>query len=160
MRWQQWSHSPGLIYLRDGIMNSLWHLIWPSLLFWVSARIRGLIQAASASRLMCPVPSYASKWRVQCILLRPKASVTPRPCHAIEFCTFCLEICNHASLVWVIVLQWLSSFFLIFISASTTVQDPLRKAICGRQKHNLHFIESREKELQGLTLGQLQRWLN
>lgn len=39
LRWQQWSHSPGLIYLRDGIMNSLWHLIWPSLLIWVSAGI-------------------------------------------------------------------------------------------------------------------------
>lgn len=29
-------------------MNSLWHLIWPSLLIWVSARIRGLIRAAIA----------------------------------------------------------------------------------------------------------------
>lgn len=39
LSWQQWSHSPGLIYLKGRIMNSLWHLISPSLLIWLSAGI-------------------------------------------------------------------------------------------------------------------------
>lgn len=51
LRWQQWSRSPGLIYLRGGIMNSLWHLIFPSLLIWLSAGICTAIHTAWASRL-------------------------------------------------------------------------------------------------------------
>lgn len=51
LRWQRWSRSPGLIYLRGGIMNSLWHLIFPSLLIWLSAGICTAIHTAWASRL-------------------------------------------------------------------------------------------------------------
>lgn len=43
--------SPGLIYLRGGIMNSLWHLIFPSLLIWLSAGICTAIHTAWASKL-------------------------------------------------------------------------------------------------------------
>ena len=46
LRWQRWSHSPGLIYLRGGKMNSLWHLIFPSLLIWLSAGICTTIHTA------------------------------------------------------------------------------------------------------------------
>lgn len=49
LRWQQWSRSPGLIYLRGGIMNSLWHLIFPSLLIWLSAGMCTVIHTALAS---------------------------------------------------------------------------------------------------------------
>lgn len=49
LRWQRWSRSPGLIYLRRGIMNSLWHLIFPSLLIWLSAGICTAIHTAWAS---------------------------------------------------------------------------------------------------------------
>lgn len=49
LRWQQWSCSPGLIYLRGGIMNSLWHLIFPSLLIWLSAGMCTVIHTALAS---------------------------------------------------------------------------------------------------------------
>lgn len=69
LRWQQWSHSPGLIYLRDGIMNSLWHLIWPSLLIWVSAGIWTLIRAAHApslSRCACTDLSAISCELITC----------------------------------------------------------------------------------------------
>lgn len=40
--------GPGLIYLRGGIMNSLWHLIFPSLFIWL-AGIRTAIHTAWAS---------------------------------------------------------------------------------------------------------------
>lgn len=43
LRWQRWSRSLGLIYLRVGIMNSLWHLISQSPLIWLSAGIRTAI---------------------------------------------------------------------------------------------------------------------
>lgn len=52
LSWQQWSHSPGLIYLKGRIMNSLWHLIFPSLLIWAFCRY---MQGDPCSRAS-PVP--------------------------------------------------------------------------------------------------------
>lgn len=133
LRWQQWSHSPGLIYLRDRIMNSLWHLIWPSLLIWVSAGIWTLIRAAHASRRSrCACTDFSA---ISCKLITcshiPSGTLA-KP----QISQFYLKICL-MHLVW----GSLPSFFFFFWKQQPT-QDQLLKPISDRQRHNLHLTES------------------
>lgn len=96
LRWQQWSHSPRLIYLRDGIMNSLWHLIWPSLLIWVSAGIWTLIRAAHAarrSRCVCTDFSAISCKLITCAHILSETLAKP------QISQFYLNVCL-IHLVW------------------------------------------------------------
>lgn len=119
LRWQQRSHSPGLIYLRDRIMNSLWHLIWPSLLIWVSARIWGLIRAASTSRLSHPPPRYASKWLTRAFQWEQRlAAGTPSPPKNLHVLPRNLE-CSCTSQFGDCALPWFFKFFFFIFLAST-----------------------------------------
>lgn len=69
LRWQRWSHSPGLIYLRGRIMNSLWHLIFPSLLIWLSAGIGTGIHTTWVSKLV-PLHSQGPTTDLEPLTLR------------------------------------------------------------------------------------------
>ncbi len=171
-------------------MNSLWHLIFTSLLIWLSAGIWTAIHTAGASRLephtfRCFTDEDDNcAWVVQSPASLPK--LLKNNMHVVhhtlsqrsaQLRLFYMASHHYSSFAFTllsltVLLTWgylqpaLMFEPLECHNFSSTVcpihKNILHKPICatGSRRSNLPSIESGLKERQGLTAGQLQSWLN